>query len=147
MPLYFTDMSEVTFWGCTEPRAWRFDSDRINDGIFIYSNTSLVWRNPQASFSPKKPKGLHLQTSRTLSVLLIHPQKSKTVSKFFIIFKFLVEWLAMFVDSDFPYAILESVMTVLECSWSFSLNSYCLIHFEVDYACFWYKNWAFGYTE
>ena len=46
-----------------EPRAWRFDSDNINDGIFIYFEHSPCLKNSQASFSLKKPKGLRLQAS------------------------------------------------------------------------------------
>ena len=48
-----------------ESRAWRFDSDSINGGIFIYFEHSPCLKNSQASFSLKKPKRLRLQASRT----------------------------------------------------------------------------------
>ena len=47
-----------------EPRAWRFDSDNINDGIFIYSNTFIVWTFELSAFSLKKPKKPSSSSSR-----------------------------------------------------------------------------------
>ena len=130
-----------------KPRAWRFDSDSINEKNFHLLEYFLLSERSSTYFPLKKPKRLRPQVQEILSVVRFQPQKLKTVSVFFIIFKFLIEWSVLFVDSDFQSATLESVMSVLRCSWVFLLNTYCLIHFEVDYACFWYKIWVFGYTD
>ena len=130
-----------------EPRAWRFDSDNINDGISIYSNTFIVWTFELSVFSLKNTYTFRLQAQEIISVPRTHPPNSKTVSRFFIFFKFLIELSVSFLDSDLWSLISETALNVLRVLDCFLLNNYCLIRLGVVYACFWYKFWVFRYTK
>ena len=88
-----------------KPRAWRFDSDSINEKNFHLLEYFLLSERSSTYFSLKKPKRLRPQAQEIFPVLWFQPQKLKTVSVFFIIFEFLIDWSVLFVDSELPFMI------------------------------------------
>ena len=148
MPPYWSDMSGNYFlWLHESPGDGSlFGQNKWEEFSFIRT-PSLSERSSCLPSLSRNRKDFVFKLQEHPSVLRIHPPNSKTVSSFFIIFKFLVEWSVSFLDSDLWSLISETALNVLRVLDCFLLNNYCLIRLGVVYACFWYKFWVFRYTK
>ena len=148
MPPYWSDMSGNYFlWLHESPGDGSlFGQNKWEEFSFIRT-PSLSERSNRLLSLSRTRKNFVFKLQKHPSVLRVHPPKSKTVSKFFVVFKFLVERSVSFLDSDLWSLISEIALNVLRVLDCLLLNNYCLIRLGVVYACFWYKFWVFRYTK